>query len=148
MKLEDTIVIVASQGELKVYKVKKYEKTVRGELKTYYSLDLLDALDYIDAHKKLHEIVTDEAGRFKHEINEEHELQNERKRRLIKEIAKDIDEIVAKLKPEQVFLAFNKEYNPKLMEHLSRETKERIVKNVPADLVKIPQDKLLDHFLD
>jgi len=26
--------------------------------------------------------------------------------------------------------------------------KKRIVKNVPADLVKIPQDKLLDHFLD
>ncbi len=148
MKLEETVIIVANQGEIKVYKIKKYEKTLKGELKTYYSLDMLNAYDYIDAHKKLHETVTDEAGRFGHNIGEEHEVQNERKKRLLKDIAKDIDTIVSKLKPEQVFLSFPKEHHPKLMDQLSEETKKVIAKNIPLDLVKIPQDKVLNHFLD
>ncbi len=147
MKLEDTIVIVANQGELKVFKINKYERTVKGEIKVDYNLETLDTQDYIDSHKKLQDVVTDQAGRFRNNIGEEHELQNERKKRVLKEIAEDIDIINTKLKPTMVFLSFTKEYMPKLLDELSEESKQVLIKTIPSDLVKTPRDKILEHFL-
>jgi len=148
MKLEDTIVIVANQGELKVFKINKYERTIKGENKVDYNLETLNALDYIDSHKKLQDVVTDQAGRFGDNTGEEHELQNERKKRVLKEIAEDIDNINTKLKPTRVFLSFTKEYMPKLLDELSHESREVLIKTIPLDLVKTPQDKILEYFLD
>ena len=147
MKLEDTIVIVGNQGELKVFKINKYERTVKGEIKVDYNLETLDTQDYIDSHKKLQDVVTDQAGRFRNNIGEEHELQNERKKRVLKEIAEDIDIINTKLKPTMVFLSFTKEYMPKLLDELSEESKQVLIKTIPSDLVKTPRDKILEHFL-
>jgi len=148
MKLEDTIIIVGNLGEVKVYKVNKYERTIKGELKVNYNLEMLNAIDYIDSHKKLQDIVTDQAGRFRDNIGEEHELENERKRRVLKEIAEDIDTINTKLNPTRVFLSFTKEYMPKLLDELSEKSKQVINKTIPSDLVKTPRDKILEHFLD
>jgi len=148
MKLEDTIVIVGNQGELKVFKINKYERTIKGEIKIDYNLETLNTLDYIDSHKKLQDIVTDQAGRFGDNTGEEHELENERKKKVLKEIAEDIDSINTKLKPTSVFLSFTKEYMPKLLDELSKESKEVLMKTIPLDLVKTPQDKILEYFLD
>jgi hypothetical protein len=148
MKLEDTIVIVGNQGELKVFKINKYERTIKGEIKIDYNLETLNTLDYIDSHKKLQDIVTDQAGRFGDNTDEEHELENERKKKVLKEIAEDIDSINTKLKPTRVFLSFTKEYMPKLLDELSKESKEVLMKTIPLDLVKTPQDKILEYFLD
>ena len=148
MKLEDTIVIVGNQGELKVFKINKYERTIKGEIKIDYNLETLNTLDYIDSHKKLQDIVTDQAGRFGDNTGEEHELENERKKKVLKEIAEDIDSINTRLKPTRVFLSFTKEYMPKLLDELSNESKEVLMKTIPLDLVKTPQDKILEYFLD
>ena len=146
MEWNDTILIVGALGELKVYRVEEAQRQIGTELKTVYHPELVTDLDFIDAHKKLHEVVTDEAGRFGHNISEEHELQNERKERVIKDAAKVIKQTIETLNPKRVMLSYTKEYIHKLEDALDPQVKAKIKKILPVDLVKVPADKLLEHF--
>ncbi len=146
MKLDNTMVIVANLGELKEYHVQKHEAIVGNDLKISYALGLHHAMDYIDAHKKVEEVVSDSAGRFGNSIGEEHNLENERKRRSVEDVANDINAIIAKEKPKQLFLAFPQELNAQLMELLSSDTKAILKKNITSDLVKTNKEKLLSYF--
>jgi hypothetical protein len=148
MKLENTLIIVADLGELKVYKPIKHEAIVNGghELKVSYSLELLNDLDYIAPHKKISDIVSDKAGNFKGGNVEDNKIEDEIEKRTLKDVANDIEAIVKNEKPKQLFLAFPKEMHPSLMDELSAETKALIVKNLQANLVKEDKNKLLTHF--
>jgi len=146
MKLDNTMIIVANLGELKEYHVKKHEAIVGNDLKVSYAPELHHAMDYIEAHKKLQDVVTDSAGRFGNSIGEEHNLENERKRRSIEDVANDINAIIEKEKPKKLFLAFPQELNAQLIEALSAETKNVLIKNVTSDLVKTNKEKLLSYF--
>ena len=149
MDPDHTIIIIGSLGELKVYEVREHPRKKMGaDERKSYGVHLVTGLDFIDMHKKLSEVVTDQAGRFGHSIGEEHELQNERKKRTIKEIAKDIEAIVQKLEPKNLFLSFPKEYLHKLEAELPNHVKGKITKLVGADLIKVSAEKLLSHFLD
>jgi len=146
MEWKDTLLIVGALGEIKVYRVEEHHREVNRELKTTYHPVLVTDLDFIDTHKKLHEIVTDEAGRFGHNIGEAHELENERKERTIKDAAKVIKQTIDTLKPRRVLLSYSKEYVHKLEDALDRDTKSKIERIIPADLVKVPANELLKHF--
>lgn len=148
MKLENTLIIVADLGELKVYKPVKHEAIMNGghELKVSYSLELLNDLDYIATHKKISDIVSDKAGNFKGGNIEDNKLEDAIEKRTLKDVANDIDSIVTNEKPKQIFLAFPKEMHPSLMDELSAGTKEIITKNLQANLVKEDKNKLLSHF--
>jgi len=146
MKLDNTMVIVANQSEVKEYHIEKHEAIVGNELKVSYSLFLHHDIEHEEAREPLKDVVSDEAGRFGHTIGEEHNLENERKKRSIQEIAEDINTIIEKEQPRQLFLAFPQEVNAQLLEKLSAKTKEILVKNVPLDLVKKKKEDLLSHF--
>ncbi len=146
MDWSNTILIVGALGELKVYKVEESQREINNQIKTYYHPVLVTDLDFIDAHKKLKDIVTDEAGRFGHNISEEHELENERKERIIKDAAKVIKMVVEKLEPKNIMLSYTKEYIKKLEDELDSSIKNKIKKIIPVDLIKTPKDKLLEHF--
>jgi hypothetical protein len=65
MKVGD-IVILANLGELKVYEANPRDlEAEAGLAPTHIKLDLVNDKNYIDAHKRLHETVTDQAGQFK-----------------------------------------------------------------------------------
>ncbi len=148
MKLEDTLIVVADLGELKVYKPVKHEAIVNGghDLKISWSLELLTDLDYIATHKKISDIVSDKAGNFKGVNVEDNKVEDEIEKRTLKDVAADIESVVEHEKPKKLFLAFPKEMHPSLMEELSAETKAIITKNLQADLVKEDKNKLLAHF--
>jgi len=146
MNYENAMVIVADLGELKAFNVKKNQGMVENELKVSYSLEMLNDISYIDAHKKVQDIVTDSAGRLGHSIGENHNLQTERKRRSLKDVAHDINEIVKNEKPNQLLLAFPQELNAQLVDALSAETKKVLVKNVASDLIKTHTADILSHF--
>jgi hypothetical protein len=146
MDWNDTLIIVGALGELKAYRVVEHEREVNGELKKVYHPELITDLDFIDAHKRLHEVVTDKAGRFQHDSGEEHELQNERKERVIKDAAEVIEKTIEAVKPKRVLLAYTKAYVHKLEEALPQSVKAKIEKIVPADLIKTPANELLEHF--
>lgn len=148
MKLEDTLIIVADLGELKVYKPVKHEAIVNNghDLKISWSLELLTDLDYIATHKKISDIVSDKAGNFKGGNVEDNKVEDEIEKRTLQDVATDIDSVVQHEKPKKLFLAFPKEMHPSLMEELSAETKAIIAKNLQANLVKEDKSKLLSHF--
>jgi len=146
MKLTKTLIIVADLGELKAYDLKEHKGIVEHDSKVSYSLELLTDMDYIDAHKKLHEVVSDEAGRFGHLRGEEHDVELEREKRTLKNVAHDIDRIVEEENPEELFLAFPKALNTQLVEKLNEQTKSVLSKNLALDLVKTDREKILSHF--
>jgi hypothetical protein len=146
MKLENTMVVVANLGELKVFNVKKNEGVVENEMKVSHTLEPLNDIVYIDAHKRIQDIVSDSAGRLGNSTGENHNLKIERKRRSVKDVANDINAIVENEKPRQLLLAFPQESNAQLLEELTQETKNILVKNVTSDLVKTNRGEILSHF--
>ena len=140
------LVITASLGELKIYEAKPRTLEAEAGLKEYeVKLDLLTVKDYIDAHKKLQDIVTDEAGRFKGGIAEEHNLELEIQKRLIEEIAKDIDDVVKERK-SRLFVAIPEPIENEVDTLLDTATKAKIVKLLKKDYVKTDKETLLKTF--
>lgn len=148
MKLDDTLIVVADLGELKVYKPIKHEAILNNghDLKISWSLEMLTDLDYIDAHKKVNEIVSDKAGNFKHGNVEDNKLEDAIAKRTIHDVAEDIAKVVENENPKQLFLAFPKEHHPALMAALPQSVKSILKKDLAADLVKEDKNKILDHF--
>lgn len=157
MNYDNTMVIVADLGELKAFHVKKSEGMVENEMKVSYSLEMLNDISYIDAHQRVQDVVSDSAGRlgtsgtpnagkWGSSTGEPHNLQNERRRRSLKDVANDINMIVKNEKPRQLLLAFPQESNAQLLEALTQETKSVLAKNVASDLVKTRTSEILSHF--
>ena len=146
MKLDNTMVIVADLGELKAYSVKKSEGMVGNEIKTSHALEVINNIGYIDAHKKMGEVMSDSAGNFAGSAGEEHNRENERKKRSLKDLADDIDAVVENEKPKQLFLAFPGDSLTKLLEELSQNTKAILDKTIASNLVKTDKNKVLSHF--
>lgn len=147
MKLDNTVIIVADTGELKAYKTVKHEDIYNNELKINYSLELIDAEDFIEGRKKLQDLKSDASGRKGHDTIEEHGVEETIEKRTLGEIADDIDMIVQETKPKSLFFAFPKEKNSELVEKLSQQTKAVLKKNVAANLVKTDKNKLLEYFI-
>lgn len=141
------LVVVVNKGELKAYEVNPRTLEAEAGLKEYeVKLDLVTDKDYIVTHKRLHEMLTDEAGRFKGDatqgasIGEEHNLEEEIEKRVLEDIVKDIAELEQKA-PKNVFLAINEEIANAVLEKVNQ---EKIVKVVKKDYVKLPKDELLE----
>jgi len=147
MKLERTIVIVASLGELKIFDVKKIENISDDELKISYNLELLKGMDFIDQHARISETMSDKAGNFNGGTNDDtNRLLIEQKKKIIKEIAKEIDDIAKSREPKQLLLAFDKELSDELMGNLDTKTKDLLTKVIYKDLVNTDKNKILSYF--
>ncbi len=146
-------IIVANKGEIKAYEAKP--RTPEAELglkEEEVKIELFLDKNYIDAHKKLQDIVTDDAGRFKGDatnaggsIAEEHNLEIEIENRILQDLAKDINELLEKA-PKRVFVAINEEYAPRVFENVEKSLQEKIVKLLKKDYVKLPKEELLETF--
>lgn len=148
MKLERTIVIVASLGELKIFYVKKIENIVDDELKVSYNLELLKGMDFIDEHKKISEIMSDKAGNFNSGTNDDADkLLLEQKKKIVKKIVKEINDVAKSKEPKQLMLAFDKELSEELMDHLDTKTKDLLTKVIYKDLVNTDKNKILSYFI-
>lgn len=147
--MQNKIVIVADLGGLKAYALEVVEginPQKSGAISQTAVLKEMKGLSYITAHQSLQDVVSDSAGRFGQGNGEKHTIEIEREKRGIKEIAKDIDNIIAAENPKSFYLAFPKETNSQLVEALSGSTKQLIKKNVAADLTKVDKSKLLSYF--
>ena len=147
MELDNTIVIVADMGELKIYEVKKHERDFDNEQKTVYSLEIFNDANFIEGTKQLHELKSDANGRINHGSTEEDTVKEEIERRTLSEVAQSIDMLVKETHPKSLFLAFPKKHHSQLTEKLSQQTKAILKKNLALDLVKTEKDKLLEYFL-
>src|ERR1051326_4708854 len=153
-----SFVIVTDRGGLKAYRVN--ETPTRGP-----SLQLVQAFNITDAHGKLMDKVSDQAGRFAvsdgagghhgaSSIAERTRLEVETDRRIQKEVADQIKKIVAhKIKKvvaqkEKRCWAFAApaEIHSAMVEFLPPAVRDRIVEHVKSDLVKVEPAKLISRF--
>lgn len=114
------------------------------------SLELLEDADSLDVHQKLSEKVTDRKGNFQSSrgsgSGEDHNLELEEERRRLKEIAKQISQSLHNHSCKTWYLAAPKAINNQLVELLEPALREKLEKNLHADLTKIPNNELLEHF--
>jgi hypothetical protein len=147
----DTIMIAVDLGHFKAYKV---GKTKLGNSK---KMKLIESYDSIEAHGKLLDRITDQAGRFRmggvkggttkaKGYGEPHNLMLEEEKRVIKLIAKDINTIIRREKCDSWCLAAPPEINNRIVENLQPEVKAMLGKNVTCNLTRAKKMEILEQF--
>ena len=146
-----SLVIVTDRGGLKAYRVK--ETPTRGP-----SLQLVQGFNITDAHGRLIDKVSDQAGRFSvsdgagahhgaaSSIAERTQLVAETDRRIQKELADQITKIVSQNGKEGWSFAAPAEIHGAIVELLPPAVRDRIVEHVKSDLVKVEPAKLISRF--
>jgi hypothetical protein len=143
-----SLIIVADRGELKAYRVN--ETPTRGA-----SLQLVQAFDITDAHGRYDEKLTDQAGRFPvsdgngrhaNSIAERTALETENDRRICKQLAEHIAEVVKREAAEGWSFAAPASIHSTVTDLLPASLRNRVVEHVKSDLVKVEPSKLPAHF--
>ena len=144
-----SLIIVTDRGGLKAYRVD--ETPTRGP-----SLQLVQAFNITDAHGRLLDKVTDQAGRFPvsdgagmhhaASIAERTQLDTETDRRIYKQLADQITKIVKSDGIQGWSFAAPAEMHSAVFDLLPLAVRQRIVEHVKSDLVKIEPAKLAAHF--
>jgi hypothetical protein len=146
-----SLIVVADRGSLKAYKVDGTPN--RGP-----SLHLIQAFNITDAHGRLSEKVTDQAGRApaggggggdaRHasSMAERTGLDSENDRRIHKQIVEHIVRIVKGDGMDGWSFAAPASIHSAVVDALPAEVRDRVVEYVKSDLVKIEPAKLGAHF--
>jgi hypothetical protein len=150
--MKSSFFIVVDRGNLKAYRAEKVpaDRPPR--------MQLVHAVTLAEAHLKPTEIFTDEAGAFPaqtgaggrqmvqtNSVAERHyEVENDR--RLTKQLAQHIGNILRRQKVEWWSFAAPADIHEAIVNQLEGPVRNRIAEHVAADLVKIPASDLLDHF--
>ncbi|QOY51208.1 host attachment protein [Candidatus Sulfurimonas baltica] len=115
------------------------------------SVELLESGDSFDAHQKLSEKVSDQHGNFKgvgaSGAGEDHNLKTEWERRRVKEIGEQISNVLHKHNHDSWYFAAPKAINHQILDVLDANEKKNMKINLPSDLTKIPNSRLLEHFV-
>jgi hypothetical protein len=145
-----SLVIVTDRGSLKAYRVTK--TPTRGP-----SLQLVQAFNITDAHGRLGDKLSDLAGRFPvtesagahrgpASIAERTQLASEMDRRIQKDLADQITQIVSQNGKEGWSFAAPAEIYAAIVNFLPSAVRQGIVEHVKSDLVKVEPARLIRHF--
>jgi len=143
-----SLIIVADRGGVKAYRVN--QTPTRGA-----SLQLVQAFDITDAHGRYDDKLTDQAGRFPvsdgngrhaNAIAERTALETENDRRICKQLAEHIAEVVKREAAEGWSFAAPASIHSSVTDLLPKALRNRVVEHVKSDLVKIEPSKLSSHF--
>ena len=142
-----SLIIVTDRGTLKAYRVNA--TPTRGP-----SLQLVQAFDTTEAHGRYQDKMTDHAGAFPsgaapgqmNSIAERTGIENESERRIVKQLADSIIEVVQREGKDGWSFAAPASIHSAVVDQLPPEIRDRIVEHVKSDLVKIEPAKLPGHF--
>ncbi len=143
-----SLIVVADRGGIKAYKVN--QTPTRGA-----SLQLVQAFDITDAHGRYDDKLTDQAGRFPvgdgngrhaNAIAERTQLETENDRRICKQLAEHIAEVVKREAADGWSFAAPASIHASVTDLLPASIQTRVVEHVKSDLVKIEPAKLHSHF--
>ena len=146
--MNNKLVIVTDLGSFKAYKLEtnSQHSTPR--------LELIEEFNLVDAHGKMIDHLTDLAGRYHAPVmgkwatpwGERHNIELERKRRLIKQVAHALTDLLRRNGADGCYLAAGKEINHQIVAELPREARAKIEKIVACDLTKTEKTEILRHF--
>jgi len=144
-----SLVIVTDRGSLKAYKVDETPNRGAG-------LRLVQAFDTTDAHGRYGDKLTDQAGGFsdgnagsgRHQnfIAERKGIETENDRRIFRQLADSIAEVVKREGTEGWSFAAPASIHSAVVDLLPADVRDRIVEHVKSDLVKIEPAHLSEHF--
>ncbi len=150
MKVGD-LVIVATLGEIKAYKAAPRTAEAEAGLKPEeVKLDLIKAVDIVEAHKKLQDLITGLEGSYKPGFlnkavsGERHNLKEEIYKESIKNLVEDIDMIIDEMGDKKVFLSIPKTIANDVLSRLKN--RDRLFRVVEKDLLKTDKNKLIEEF--
>lgn len=147
----DKIIIAVDLGHFRAYRAKE-EPLGKGKI------ELIESYDSIEAHGKLLEKLTDQAGRFKMTgrrngatkvkgYGEPHHMRLEVEKKLTRLIAKDINALLSReVNYDRWFFAAPEEISSRILENISPELKNRLDKNIMGNLTKFKKIDILKHF--
>jgi hypothetical protein len=134
------IVILADLGHFRAFSL---TKTDHGRTQV---ADLVQ-FDSVQARESISERVSDRRGNFPGSgSGEAHNLETEHEKRLIKEVADSIKQVLATNKHRAWDLAAPPAINARLLEELGPDLKTKLRQNLTADLSKIGKAELLRRF--
>ena len=146
--MNNKLVVVTDLGSFKAYRLEanSLHRTPR--------LELIEEFNLVEAHGKLLDRVTDSAGRYHGPTlgkwattwGERHNIDLERKRRLIKQVAAALANLLRKDGADGCYLAAGKDINHQILAELPREARLKIEKVVPCDLAKADKVEILRRF--
>jgi Protein required for attachment to host cells len=146
--MNNKLVVITDLGSFKAYKLHAdgLHSTPRLELIEQFNLD--------EAHRKFTDGLSDLAGRYHSPSlgkwatpwGERHNIELERKRRLIKQVAHALADLLRRDGSDGCYLAAGKEINHQILAELPRSLHPRIEKIVPCDLTKADKSEILKHF--
>ncbi|MBA2623451.1 MAG: host attachment protein [Chthoniobacterales bacterium] len=153
MTTPTSLIIVTDRGGLKAYRVN--ETPTRGA-----ALELVQAFETTDAHGRYQDKVSDQAGSFpvntgantagggRHQnaIAERQGMEAENDRRIFKQLAESISEVVKRDGKEGWSFAAPASIHSAVVDLLPAEVRDCIVEHVKSDLVKIELADLRQHF--
>jgi len=158
MKFDGHIIVVADLGQLKAYRVSNItgvdrletmqvsHTQKRGTPKESTNLELIFDTDYLEAHGRISEQMSDKTGNQKNANGEPHNTALQQESTILKQISTDIASLIKQESPAMWHLAFPKATSKKLSEKLDPLIKQSLKKCVAADLTKIDRNKLLSYF--
>ena len=141
------LVIVADLGHLKAYRLEERPEFSRPRL------ELIQSVETAETHH-LREEVTGQVGRFRKEPavpgaqsdNEEHNLELELQHRAVKMLAEIVCELIAREHVANWYLAADARLNQSLLNQIDRSTRQKIEKNIVANLSKLDPEELVERF--
>lgn len=146
--MDKIVIVVADLGHFKAYRVTR-------EALESPKVQLIESYDSLEGHGKLVDKFSDMAGRFGRgggkdepvmDSGERHSIELEMEKRLIKMIAEDIDSVIMREKCEKWHLAAGEKINRQVVENLKPHVRDKLDKNVAADLTKIEKSGILSYF--
>jgi hypothetical protein len=143
--MTDKMIVLADLGRVKAFRVTHEMLNSKPQIEQVYDCE------FLEAHGHMSDKLTDFAGRYSDSgtasasIRENHNLRFETERRLIRLIAEKIGDLVQGQRCW--YLAAGEHINSRIVEHLHAEARSFLFKNIPADLVKIPKQNILDYFM-
>ncbi len=147
--MDKIIIITVDLGHFKAYRVTKAPRDISPRV------TLIESNDSIEGRGKLGDKLSDTGGRFrraggKDEVakgsGERHNIELEMEKKLSKMIAKDIDALIKSEDCDQWYLASSRKINRKIIDALKPEVKDRLGKNITADLTGVGTSEILSHF--
>jgi hypothetical protein len=142
--MTDKMIVLADLGHVKAFRVTHDMQNPKPHIELSYECE------FPEAHIRLGQTVTDQAGRFAQGNKpgsstwENHNLRAENERRLLHQVAEKISELVQNQRTW--YLAAAESVNSRLVELLNPAARATMVRNIASDLVKIPKDQILGHF--
>lgn len=143
------MIVAANLGFVKAYRV--VETPTRGR-----KLELVEGIDFPEAHGHYADKVTDMAGRFPVSeaaggaapmaTGETLRAELEAQRRLTRLVAGQIETILERERPEWWNFAATSEIQQAILHQMAPELRARLVRTVSADLTKAPAEEVLEHF--